>query len=154
MLVGLFAIVSLIVYFGDVRPPDPLPVDRVVSGAGVAATVADDAAAVVDAGPFAGVDTSRQTGEAPTGPHRITEFGDDVLLFTFTEECWVEVRSTDGDNLYSNLSRAGGSLQLLGQGPFRILLGYAPGVELYFNGEPVPLAPHTRNNVANLVLGQ
>jgi len=42
----------------------------------------------------------------------------------------------------------------VGQAPFRVLLGYAPGVQMSFNGETVVLAPHTRNNVATLVLGQ
>jgi cytoskeleton protein RodZ len=88
------------------------------------------------------------------GVHRITEFGDEMLQFSFTEECWVEVKSAAGDNLYSNLNRAGATLMLEGRGPFRILLGYAPGVTLTYNGEPVTLAPHTRNNVATLVLGQ
>lgn len=94
------------------------------------------------------------SGPASHGSRRITEFGDDVLQFTFVDECWVEVKSTAGDNLYSDLSRAGATLTLEGRGPFRILLGYAPGVTLTFNGERVTLAPHTRNNVATLVLGQ
>ncbi len=85
---------------------------------------------------------------------RITEFGDDTLTFVFTEDCWVEVKSTDGENLYSDLNRAGRTLVLTGQAPFRVLLGYAPGVSLSFNGEPVPLARFSRNNVANLVLGE
>ena len=45
-------------------------------------------------------------------------------------------------------------LRLVGQGPFRILLGYAPGVQMQYNGETVSLLAHTRNNVASLVLGQ
>ncbi|MFV2090138.1 MAG: helix-turn-helix domain-containing protein [Pseudomonadales bacterium] len=89
-----------------------------------------------------------------TGARRITEICDELLQFSFTDECWVEVKSMAGDNLYSDLNRAGTTLTLQGRGPFRILLGYAPGVTLTFNGEPVMLAPHTRNNVANLVLGQ
>jgi cytoskeleton protein RodZ len=85
---------------------------------------------------------------------RLTPSGDDRLAFSFTEDCWVEVQSASGERLYSDLSRAGSELDLVGDGPFRILLGYAPGAELSFNGEPVPLGPHTRNNVATLVLGQ
>jgi len=85
---------------------------------------------------------------------RITAAGDDRLAFGFSDDCWVEVKSASGANLYSDLNRAGSELELVGQGPFRILLGYAPGARLTFNGEPVPLAPHTRNNVATLVLGQ
>ena len=85
---------------------------------------------------------------------RITEFGDDKLTFVFSDDCWVEVKSQDGENLYSDLNRAGRTLVLSGRAPFRILLGYAPGVSLSFNGEPVPLERYSRNNVANLVLGE
>ncbi|MEM8767511.1 MAG: DUF4115 domain-containing protein, partial [Pseudomonadota bacterium] len=85
---------------------------------------------------------------------RITEFGDDELRFVFSEDCWVEVRNAEGENLYSDLNRAGATLVLTGRAPFRILLGYAPGVSLDFNGESVPLDRYSRNNVANVVLGE
>ena len=85
---------------------------------------------------------------------RITDTGDQRLGLRFSADCWVEVRNASGRVLYSNLNSAGATLELVGQGPFRIMLGYAPGVTLTFDGEPVPLAPHTRNNVATLVLGQ
>lgn len=92
--------------------------------------------------------------DSPGSVQRISALGDDRLWFKFSDECWVEVLSTTGENLYSDLSRAGQTLELVGGGPFRILLGYAPGVRMAFNGEPVVLGPHTRNNVASLVLGQ
>jgi cytoskeleton protein RodZ len=98
-------------------------------------------------------DTGLQ-GVAEGGSRRITPQGDDRLLFEFSEECWVEIKSASGSSLYSNLGRAGQSLELVGLAPFGILLGYAPGVSMAFNDEPVALGPHTRNNVANLVLGQ
>lgn len=85
---------------------------------------------------------------------RLTPLGEDRLSFGFSDDCWVEIKSGSGANLYSDLNRAGTALDLVGEGPFRILLGYAPGAQITFNGEPVPLAPHTRNNVATLVLGQ
>ncbi|MGE0625414.1 MAG: RodZ domain-containing protein [Pseudomonadales bacterium] len=85
---------------------------------------------------------------------RITEFGDDQMMLRFTEDCWVEVKSLDGAGLYSDLNRAGATLVLTGRAPFRLLLGYAPGVSLEFNGEPVALSRYSRNNVASLVLGQ
>lgn len=80
--------------------------------------------------------------------------GDDRLRFSFVSDCWVEVRDAGGALLYGNLGKAGALLELTGAGPFRILLGYAPGASLAFNGESVPLSPHTRNDVARLVLGQ
>lgn len=124
-------------------------------------------AGFTDAGDAAGASGAREPEAAGASPsvapavapggadvRRITELGDDRLVFAFTDDCWVEVRSASGGNLYSALGRGGSELVLVGQAPFRILLGYAPGVELSFNGEPMPLAPHTRNNVATLVLGQ
>jgi cytoskeleton protein RodZ len=88
------------------------------------------------------------------GVRRITPTGSDELWFQFSDDCWVEIKSATGASLYSNLGRAGRTLELIGEAPFRILLGYAPGVAMSFNDEEVALAPHTRNNVANLVLGQ
>ncbi|NJN51396.1 MAG: DUF4115 domain-containing protein [Gammaproteobacteria bacterium] len=85
---------------------------------------------------------------------RITSLGDDRLDFAFSGECWVEVKDETGRNLYSDLSRAGDDLSLVGRGPFRILLGFGPAVTLAVNGEPVALAAHTRNNVASLVVAR
>jgi cytoskeleton protein RodZ len=101
-----------------------------------------------------GLPQSGPLAPTPAGLSRITPTGSDQLWFQFSEDCWVEIKSTTGASLYSDLSRAGRTLELIGEAPFRILLGYAPGVEMSFNDEVVALAPHTRNNVANLVLGQ
>lgn len=103
-------------------------------------------------------DALRLEPDEPVSPsfreRRITEFGDDTLTFVFSEDCWVEVKSLAGENLYSDLNRTGRTLVLTGRAPFRILLGYAPGVTLSFNGDRVPLERYSRNNVANLVLGE
>jgi cytoskeleton protein RodZ len=116
-----------------------------------------DVAAPSDAPPPAAT-AARSQGPAalapPGMPRRITPAGDDRLVLRFSADCWVQVRDAEGNDLYGELSRAGDDLELVGQGPLRILLGYAPGAQLAFNGEPVPLGPHTRNNVATLVLGQ
>lgn len=95
-------------------------------------------------------------GDEADSVRRITPTGEDRLAFRFGNDCWVEVRRAGdtNENLYSDLRRGGTSLELVGQGPFWIRLGDAPSTDLVYNGEPVPLAPHTRNNVATLVLGQ
>jgi len=85
---------------------------------------------------------------------RLTSAGDDRLSLQFVEECWVEIKDADGNVLFGDLGQTGQSMDFIGAGPFSVLLGYAPGAALSFNAEPVALAPHTRNNVANLVLGQ
>ena len=84
---------------------------------------------------------------------RLTPTGDAELWFQFSEDCWVEVKGMNGDYLYADLGRPEQTLRLVGEGPFDVKLGYAPGVNLLFNGVSVPLAPHTRDYVATLVLG-
>jgi cytoskeleton protein RodZ len=89
-----------------------------------------------------------------TRVRRLTPTGDDRLRLEFSADCWVEVTNEANVNLYGNLGRAGESLELVGTAPFRLLLGYAPGVVLAYNGESVPLAGYSRNNVAALWLGR
>lgn len=85
---------------------------------------------------------------------RLTPTGEDRLRLEFSADCWVEVTDEANLKLYGDLGRAGDSLDLVGTSPFRVLLGYAPGVVLEYNGEPVQLAGYTRNNVAALWLGR
>ncbi len=85
---------------------------------------------------------------------RLTPTGDDRLRLEFSADCWVEVKNEANVNLFGDLGRAGESLELVGAPPFRLLLGYAPGVVLAYNGESVPLAGYSRNNVAALWLGR
>jgi cytoskeleton protein RodZ len=133
--------------------PDPVAEERVFAERSAAPS---DAAVVnVDIDPDGEELTTIVEDIAPVARvKRITPDGSDTLSFTFSGDCWVEVKNGEGENLYSDLSRTGDSLELIGEGPFRLRLGYAPGVELAFNRERVVLTPHTRNNIASLVLGQ
>ena len=85
---------------------------------------------------------------------RITPTGDDQLVMTFTADCWVEVTTPAKERLYGNLGSTTRTIRLIGQAPFRLNLGYAPAATVLLNGESIPLVPHTRNNVARLVVGQ
>ncbi len=85
---------------------------------------------------------------------RLTPQGDDEVRVEVSEDSWVAISSAAGDSLFGMLARPGQTLNLTGAGPFRVKLGYAPGVELFFNDEPVLIGPYTRNDVASLVIGQ
>lgn len=61
------------------------------------------------------------------------------LKFRFSADCWVEVVDGDNQPVYSSLQRANEELKISGKPPFRITLGYAPGVELSYNGESVEI---------------
>lgn len=88
------------------------------------------------------------------GARRITREGNQLLEFNFSSDSWVGIQNSEMKTLYGDLNRAGTSLKLIGQGPFRILLGYAPGVRLTFNDVAVDLVSRTRNNVARVVVDQ
>lgn len=111
----------------------------------------NDTSAVADA---AAAEQTQAQILTPPGVRRLTPSGDERLSIEITEECWIEIKDPEGNLLYGNLGRPGAQLEFVGTPPFRVLLGYAPGALLRYNSEPVALGPHTRNNVASLVLGQ
>ena len=115
------------------------------------ATIAGNAAAVAA---NLTVDSRPAPQHDDHGARRITSDGNDRLKFAFTDDCWVEIKDAQGTSIYSDLSKSGDALELVGRPPFHILLGNAPAVTLAFNDERVALSPHTRNNVGTLVLGQ
>jgi cytoskeleton protein RodZ len=126
-----------------------------VSSASSAAPVVAVASNVSTATPSTAPAVARSlTTKDPSGVRRITPTGDDRLSFSFSDDCWVEVKDAQGGSLFSDLGRAGGTLELIGHPPFHIVLGNAPAVTLLYNSEHVTLAQHTRNNVGTLVLGQ
>ncbi|NRB37477.1 MAG: helix-turn-helix domain-containing protein [Pseudomonadales bacterium] len=74
------------------------------------------------------------------------------LSFQFSAPCWVEILDGDGKSIYASLQKSQQKLQLSGKPPFRITLGYAPGVELSYNGQPVDLNAE-KADLVKLVLG-
>jgi cytoskeleton protein RodZ len=74
------------------------------------------------------------------------------LVLSFRDASWTEVRDRDGRVLLSRMN-AGGTVQTLsGTPPLELVIGNAADVELVYRGQPVDLAPHTRQNVARLTL--
>lgn len=74
------------------------------------------------------------------------------LRFIADKEVWIEVRDRDNKAVFSQRMAAGSEQILAGDGPFSLTVGYAPGVRLFWHGQPVDLTPHTRADVARLVL--
>lgn len=78
--------------------------------------------------------------------------GPDRLRLTFSSDSWVEVSDADGNELHAGLARAGEALQIGGKAPLSVLLGYAPGVSVEFNGRAFDPARHSRSGVARFTL--
>lgn len=89
----------------------------------------------------------------PVGERNQQISGAPIMRFVFDKESWVEVRDRDSKVVYSQRTPAGGEQTFSsGQGPFSLIIGYAPGVKLFWHGQRIDLAPYTHGDVARLVL--
>lgn len=76
------------------------------------------------------------------------------LALEFTDRSWVNVVDADGKKLLDGIVKAGVQLAVEGQPPFKVFLGYAPGVEISYQGRMIDTAPYTSsNNTARFTIG-
>jgi hypothetical protein len=103
-----------------------------------AATVAPAAAA---ASPVA--DGTAGPGHGPTR-----------LRLSFSAESWVDIHDVDGKRVYSGYGRANSVKSLAGDGPLKVYLGFASGVQLEINERAVAIAtPFVHGDVARFQAG-
>ena len=69
-----------------------------------------------------------------------------------TASSWVEISDASGQVVLSRLLQAGETVPLDGALPMKVRIGNASGTQLAFRGQPVALAPFTRDNIARLEL--
>jgi len=74
------------------------------------------------------------------------------LRFVLSQASWLEVRDRSDTVVFSQRLLAGTEQLVGGQAPLSVTVGYAPGVKLFLRGEVINLQPHTRGDVARLVL--
>ncbi len=74
------------------------------------------------------------------------------VRFLADKEAWVEVRDRENKVIFSQRLAAGTEQFVGGQGPLSVVIGYAPGIRLFWHGNNVDLTPHSRGDVARLVL--
>lgn len=126
---------------------------------GVSASVAAPASQVASA---SAPEATQSGGAAPVAPGGVPPLsldpanapvGNGRVGLSVREPAWVDVReAVSGRKVFSRLVQAGESLEVEGQPPLRVRVGNAPAVSLRYGGQPIDLAPHTRNNVARLEL--
>ncbi len=68
------------------------------------------------------------------------------------KDAWVEVRDRENKVVFSQRLLEGAEQKVDGQPPLSVVIGYAPGVRLFWKGQSVDLTPYTRGDVARLVL--
>jgi cytoskeleton protein RodZ len=76
-----------------------------------------------------------------------------TMTLHFTDESWVEVTDASGQRIFYDLGEAGETRTAQGTPPFKVLLGYSPGVSIEYNGSPFDKSRFTgRNNVARFTI--
>ena len=79
-------------------------------------------------------------------PAEITANDPGLVALRFSDDCWTEVRDQQGRVLHANLNRAGDTLLLEGDAPFRMVFGQGRAVEVYYQGEAVNFEQRIRPN--------
>lgn len=74
------------------------------------------------------------------------------LVFSFRDYSWTEVRDREGRVLLSGMNPGKTSQTIVGAPPFDLVIGNAADVRVTYKGQPVDLAPHTRQNIARFTL--
>ena len=146
---------------GVVALPNPIPPGGGSAGdAGNGAPHASKAAPATDsnaAAPPMSV-PSAPAGGAATAPAATAATattpaaGEVTLALAYKDSSWTEIRDRTGRVLLSRMNEGGQTQTVSGQPPFDLTIGNAVDVTLRYNGKPVDLAPHTRQNVARFTL--
>lgn len=80
---------------------------------------------------------------APVAPNRSV-----VLRVSAQEETWLEVVRPDGTVLMGRLLKSGDVVDMGSAPPYIVVLGRASAAQVFVRGQAIPLAPHTRGDVA------
>lgn len=74
------------------------------------------------------------------------------LAVKFSSESWVDIRDATGKRLVRSVGKAGATKEVSGIAPFKVLIGYAPGVAIEYNGELVDYSGQQVKTVARFTL--
>ncbi|MCW8919603.1 MAG: DUF4115 domain-containing protein [Gammaproteobacteria bacterium] len=111
-------------------------------------------AAVVAAPPVAAPQAAA-TVNSPDAPPTLTEtMPQSRLELEYREKSWTEISDAAGRKLAYGLIPEGKRLTLRGEAPFRVFLGYADGVRVYYNGDLFDHTPFQNGDMARFRLGR
>lgn len=96
------------------------------------------------------IETSDQVAETA----ELLAPGTGSAQLTFTQDSWIRVVDADGKQLSSGTKRAGEQIDVTGKAPLDVHLGFARGVTILYNGEPVDFSSAVSGEIARIKLGQ
>lgn len=115
------------------------------------ASAASSGGAVAGASSEQGIATAAASSLAPASA-AADEASPKPLELRAVRDSWIEVLDASGQALLSRTLKTGETVELDGALPLRVRIGNAAYTEVTFRGQPLPLAPYTRNNLARLEL--
>lgn len=93
---------------------------------------------------------SRPAGDGGAPPAS----ADADIVMNVRDKSWIEIYDAGDNRLYLGLATPGETIRLDGEAPFSVLLGYAPGVEVIFNGQIIDTEQYSNAGVARFNLGE
>jgi cytoskeleton protein RodZ len=142
----------------DWIPSAGMPAASAPAGSAAAASAADGAASASTvtqaiATPAVVVDTVHSAPpQEAAASEAASPVSDAVVVLHVSAESWIEVLDRNGQSLLARTLAPGESVGIDGALPLRVKIGNAAATTLSFRGDPVALAPVTRDNIARLEL--
>ncbi|NRA42530.1 MAG: DUF4115 domain-containing protein, partial [Pseudomonadales bacterium] len=133
---------------------DQLSMEHIVIDTPQGSTAINDIALIAGDNPTEALLPQIETPVSRITSQQATEPALSRLSFQFTEDCWVEVYDGNNERIFASLKKSDDLLELEGKPPFKVTLGYAPGVSLSYNGQPIEIGTtDSRRHLTKLVLG-
>lgn len=138
----------------DNPPEDTRPETEIPAQTDTPAANEINPAAAAPAAPPAQPATNTPSAPATITPVPVTAptTGNGRIHLSFSNDSWVEVRDGAGKTLSSGQHPAGTQHEVDGTPPLTVIVGRASGVELRYQGKPVPLRPNADSDIARVVL--
>ncbi len=75
------------------------------------------------------------------------------LVMRFSDDCWVEIRDSNGRLIHARLYQAGARHTAQYAVPYDVKLGNGNAVEVFYNGSQIRYVPSKQSNVARFTIG-
>lgn len=97
---------------------------------------------------------AQENNELAIKEEGVENFSTATVTLHFSSDSWAEVYDAEQEKLVSRIGKAGSTATVEGVPPFSLVLGFAPGVRVEYNGKNVDVLSRTRGNVARLQVGK
>ncbi|MEM8499646.1 MAG: RodZ domain-containing protein [Pseudomonadota bacterium] len=99
------------------------------------------------------LDVSEEHG-ATASAVLLSGVSEDILLFNFHDNCWVEVYDRQQNPIVMDTKLQGETLRITGEAPFEVRVGNSRAVSLTLNGQPIVIEQHPTIDSTELIVGR